>query len=111
VRAELVGIRRALPAHLDRDLDLRGVAPDGLAVLREDAELAVESLDVAEAVPDVGVLRDDAEGLLLAPAAAVGNASLPVLPSLNPSWQFKSGRGQSPSMHGPTSGGTALNSK
>ena len=45
------------------------VATDGRAVLVEDAELVLEGRRVAEAVPDVGVLRDDAERLLLSPAA------------------------------------------
>src|SRR6185312_14157625 len=35
----------------------------------EDAELALEPLRVAEAVPDVGVLRDDTQRLLLAATA------------------------------------------
>src|SRR3954447_17000779 len=54
--------------HADRALDLGGVAADVAAVTVEDAVLAPQRVDVAEAVPDLRVLGGVAEGLLL-PAA------------------------------------------
>jgi hypothetical protein len=51
------------------DFDLGGGAADLGAVLSEDAEFAFEGFGVGEAVPDVGVLGREAQGLLLASAA------------------------------------------
>src|SRR5207248_7744068 len=64
LRAEFV--RLALDAA--GALDLRWVAADVGAVLVEDLHLAADHLRVAEAVPDVGVLGDQAQRLLLAAA-------------------------------------------
>src|SRR5690349_16232833 len=50
-------------------LDRRRVGPDGGAVLGEDRRLPRDDLEVTEAVPDVGVLRDQAQRLLLAAAS------------------------------------------
>src|SRR5690606_39873520 len=52
-----------------RPLDRGGVGADLRAVLGEDRRLAGERLEVAEGVPDVGVLGDEAQRLLLAAAA------------------------------------------
>src|SRR5260370_11324220 len=63
---EIVGI----DPDLHRALDLRRVAPNRAAVLVEHGVLVLETLDrPAGEVPDVGVLRRDPEGELLAPAA------------------------------------------
>src|SRR5439155_6254561 len=65
LRAQLV--RLALDAA--RTLDLARVAAGVRAVLVEDLHLALHDLRVAEAVPDVAVLGDQLERLLLAAAA------------------------------------------
>src|SRR5690606_567083 len=62
---KLVGLFRREPTQFARDLDLAHVTTDRLAVLGEDAQFALEGLGVAEAVPDVRVLGDDAQRLLL----------------------------------------------
>src|ERR687897_284280 len=50
----------------DRDLDLVGVAPDGVAVPAEHVQLVCHLIGAAEEVARVGVLRDEPEGLPLA---------------------------------------------
>ena len=56
--------------RLHRQLDLPGIATDGGAVLVQDAHLVLEVLHIGgHEVPDVGVLRHDAQGELLAAAA------------------------------------------
>jgi hypothetical protein len=62
--------------EVDGALYLLRVAPAPLAPVVEDAALAARLLRVAEAVPDVGVLGDDAERNLL-PAAADQRTALP----------------------------------
>ena len=52
-----------------RPLDLVEVAPDPLAVLAQDGVLVGDPGTVTEDVRGVRVLRDEAEGLLLAAAA------------------------------------------
>src|SRR6185437_8944799 len=53
----------------DRALDLGRVAADPAAPVVEDVALLLRPLRVSEAVPDVGVLGDDAQGDALAAAA------------------------------------------
>src|SRR6476660_6331690 len=52
----------------DRDgaLDLRRVAPDPLAPIVQDAALAPGGIGIAETIPDIGVLGDEAQRHLLA---------------------------------------------
>src|SRR5690606_36873817 len=50
-------------------LDLTRIAPDGPAVLLEHRDLVRERDDVAEGVPDVGVLGYNPQGATLSPAA------------------------------------------
>src|SRR6202042_904953 len=64
-RAEFLGAA----AYPPRDLDLGRVTAEGGAVLPQDGGLALEGFRVAEAVPDIGVPGDQAQGLLLAAAA------------------------------------------
>jgi hypothetical protein len=66
---ELVGdvVRRA--AGGGGALDLGGVAPNLLAPVVEDCGLVGQRVDVAEAVPGVGVLGGQAECLTLSAAA------------------------------------------
>ena len=49
-------------------LDLAGVAADLSAPVVEDGALVTDRLEIADAVPDVGVLGDDPERHLLADA-------------------------------------------
>src|SRR5438094_276322 len=58
-----------LTLHADRALDLGGVAAGVGAVPGQDLRLALQGLDIAEGVPDVGVPGDEPQRLLL-PAAA-----------------------------------------
>src|SRR5690606_16478288 len=68
-RDEVVGDLLRRPGHADGAFDLTRVAADVGAVTVEDLRLAPEHLDVAEAVPDGGVLGGVAQRLAL-PAAA-----------------------------------------
>src|SRR5919112_6032233 len=65
---DAVGLRlRVADRRLDpeRELDLRRIPPDGLAVVAEDLDLVAHEVDGTHAVPHVGVLRDGSERLLL----------------------------------------------
>src|SRR4051794_32253437 len=62
------GLVRVAVRRADRPLDLAGVAADVGAVLGQDLLLADEGLEIAERVPDVAVLGDQAQRLLLATA-------------------------------------------
>src|SRR5690242_3807816 len=63
-----VFLRGARP-YLNRMLDLIGIAPDLLAPLPQHLRLTRVRLRIAEAVPDIGILRDEAQRLPLATAA------------------------------------------
>ena len=62
-----VGIRDSgLAAHRGRPFDVGRVTPDGGAVVGQHSRLGGIGGGVGEAVPDVGMLGNQAQGLLLA---------------------------------------------